>query len=275
MGGGSYNYVKAVHKMTTDYSLKSREEIFRQSHLCPEMDIRKKPVRESRDSEEHPESFPIIIALDETGSMGMVPEQLIKSAFPDIIKLIMEAGIKNPQVCFCGFGDVQGCREEAPVQIGEFESSDDLMEKWLQSIYLEGCGGGNNGEDPQMIWYVAARHMKTDAFEKRGKKGVLITISDEPVHRHTPKYAITSYIGDGCEKDLITSDILAEVQEKWDVYHIHIEHGSYRLDQTNWVELLDDKVNKNEGDWVADVKRIIPNIVIRSYNNSNDLVEVK
>lgn len=129
MGGGSYNYVKAVHKMTTDYSLKSREEIFRQSHLCPEMDIRKKPVRESRDSEEHPESFPIIIALDETGSMGMVPEQLIKSAFPDIIKLIMEAGIKNPQVCFCGFGDVQGCREEAPVQIGEFESSDDLMEK--------------------------------------------------------------------------------------------------------------------------------------------------
>lgn len=275
MGGGSYNYVNAVHKMTTDYSLKSREEIFRQSHLCPEMDIRKKPVRESRDSEEHPESFPIIIALDETGSMGMVPEQLIKSAFPDIIKLIMEAGIKNPQVCFCGFGDVQGCREEAPVQIGEFESSDDLMEKWLQSIYLEGCGGGNNGEDPQMIWYVAARHMKTDAFEKRGKKGVLITISDEPVHKHTPKYAITSYIGDGCAKDLITSDILAEVQEKWDVYHIHIEHGSYRLDQTNWVELLDDKVNKNEGDWVADVKRIIPNIVIRSYNNSNDLVEVK
>lgn len=275
MGGGNYNYVKAVHKMTTDYSLKSREEIFRQSHLCPEMDIRKKPVRESRDSEEHPESFPIIIALDETGSMGMVPEQLIKSAFPDIIKLIMEAGIKNPQVCFCGFGDVQGCREEAPVQIGEFESSDDLMEKWLQSIYLEGCGGGNNGEDPQMIWYVAARHMKTDAFEKRGKKGVLITISDEPVHKHTPKYAITSYIGDGCEKDLITSDILAEVQEKWDVYHIHIEHGSYRLDQTNWVELLDDKVNKNEGDWVADVKRIIPNIVIRSYNNSNDLVEVE
>lgn len=275
MGGGSYNYVKAVHKMTTDYSLKSREEIFRQSHLCPEMDIRKKPVRESRDSEEHPESFPIIIALDETGSMGMVPEQLIKAAFPDIIKHIMEAGIENPQVCFCGFGDVQGCREEAPVQIGEFESSDDLMEKWLQSIYLEGCGGGNNGEDPQMIWYVAARHMKTDAFEKRGKRGVLITISDEPVHKHTSKNAITHYIGDGCEKDLITSDILTEVQEKWDVYHIHIEHGYYRLAETNWVELLDDKVHKNEGDWVEDVKRIIPNIVVRSYNNSNDLVEVE
>lgn len=34
-------------------------------------------IRECRDSEEHPESLPIIIALDVTGSMGMVPHSLI------------------------------------------------------------------------------------------------------------------------------------------------------------------------------------------------------
>ena len=275
MGSGSYSYVNAVSRSTSDYSIKTREEIFRQSNLAPEMDIRKKPIRESRDSEEHPESFPVIIALDETGSMGMVPEQLIKSAFPEIIKLIMDAGIENPQVCFCGFGDIEGCRERAAVQIGEFESSDELMEKWLRLICLEGCGGGNNGEDPQMIWYVAAHHMKTDSYEKRGKRGVLITISDEPVHKFTSRRAIEHYIGDGCEADLKTSDILKDVQEMWDVYHIHIEHGCYRLSQTNWVEMLDDKVKPTESDWVGDVKRIIPNIVIQSYNNSNDLVEVK
>lgn len=275
MGGGSYNYINASSRSANDYSLRSREEIFRQSHLSPEMDIRKKKIRESRDSEEHPESFPIIIALDETGSMGMVPEELIKNAFPDIIKLIMDAGIENPQVCFCGFGDCHNNYEEAPVQIGEFESSDELMEKWLKLIYLEGMGGGNNGEDPQLIWYVAANHMKTDSFEKRNKKGVLITISDEPVHGFTYRSAIVHYIGDTPECNLKTSDILKDVQKMWDVYHIHIEHGSYRLESTNWVKLLDTNVIPTEGNWSDEVKRIIPNIVIQSYKGFNDLVEVE
>lgn len=151
MGSGSYNYVSAKLKSTNDYSLKTREEIFRQSRLHPDMDIKKKPIRESRDSEEHPESFPIIIALDETGSMGMVPEQLIKESFPDIIKLIMDAGIDNPQVCFCGVGDGQNCYEDSAIQCGEFESSDELMEKWLKNIHLEGMGAGNGGEDYEFV----------------------------------------------------------------------------------------------------------------------------
>lgn len=275
MGGGSYNYIKASSRSTSDYSLRSREEIFRQSHLSPEMDIRKKKIRESRDSEEHPESFPIIIALDETGSMGMVPEELIKNAFPDIIKLIMDAGIENPQVCFCGIGDGQDCYEEGAIQCGEFESSDELMEKWLKNIYLEGLGAGNGGEDYAFVWYFAANHTVIDSFEKRGKRGVLITIGDEPVHRHIPQRCIKYYFNDNPERDLTASEILEEVQKKWDVYHIHINHGSYRLESTNWVKLLDTNVIPTEGNWSDEVKRIIPNIVIQSYKGFNDLVEVE
>ena len=246
--------------------MKTREEIFRQAHLDPEMDIRKKPIRESRDSEEHPNSFPIIIALDETGSMGMIPEDLIKETFPDIIKAIMDAGIEHPQVCFCGFGDGQRLYEKAPIQVGEFESSDELMEKWLKAIYLEGLGGGNGGEDAELVWYVAANHMKTDSFEKRGKKGVLITISDEPVHKHVPEAMIKKYIGDSPERDLTVSEILAKVSEMWDVYHIHVEHGCYRLHETNWEQLLDMNVVSAEDNWSDEIKRIIPNLVIGSYN---------
>lgn len=275
MGGGSYNYLNASTRSIKDYSMKTREEIFRQSHLNPEMDIRKKKIRESRDSEEHPESFPIIIALDETGSMGMVPETLIKDAFPDIIKLIMDAGIDNPQVCFCGVGDGQRCYEEAPIQCGEFESSDDLMEKWLKSIYLEGHGGGNGGEDYEFVWYFAAHHTSIDSFEKRGKKGVLITIGDEPVHKHVPQQCIKMYFDENPEKDLISSDILAEAAKKWDIYHIHIEHGCYRLRETNWEKMLDTNVIPAEGNWAEEVKRIIPNIVIQSYKGFTDLVEVE
>lgn len=275
MGSGSYNYVSAKLKSTNDYSLKTREEIFRQSRLHPDMDIKKKPIRESRDSEEHPESFPIIIALDETGSMGMVPEQLIKESFPDIIKLIMDAGIDNPQVCFCGVGDGQNCYEDSAIQCGEFESSDELMEKWLKNIHLEGMGAGNGGEDYEFVWYFAANHTSTDAFEKRGKKGVLITIGDEPVHRHVPRHCIQHYFNDDPEKDLVSSEILAKASEKWDIYHIHINHGYYRLENTNWEQILDTKVIPTESNWAEEVKRIIPTIVIQSYKGFDDLVEVE
>lgn len=275
MGGGSYNYISASSRSANDYSMKTREEIFRQSHLNPEMNIRKKKIRESRDSEEHPESFPIIIALDETGSMGMVPEILIKDAFPDIIKLIMDAGISNPQVCFCGVGDSKNLVEEAPIQCGEFESSDELMEKWLKSIYLEGYGQGNGGEAYYLAWYFAAHHTAIDSFEKRGKRGVLITIGDEPIHRLMERSEIKHYFGDSAEKDIPISELLKTVSEKWDVYHIHIEHGTYRLRQTNWEKILDTNVIPAEGNWSEEVKRIIPNIVIQSYKGFNDLVEVE
>lgn len=137
---------------------------------------------------------------------------------------IMKAGIANPQICFMAFGDVEGCYEEAPLQVGQFESSDELMEKWLRKVDLESKGGGNGGEDLHMCWYFAANHIKTDALEKRGIKGCLITISDEPIHRTLPKEAITHYIGD---EDLATSFIYRECAKKWDIYHIHVEHDSY------------------------------------------------
>ncbi len=36
------------------------------------------------------------------------------------------------------------------------------MEHWLKNIYLEGCGGGNSGEDYSLAWYIAAYKTKTD-----------------------------------------------------------------------------------------------------------------
>jgi hypothetical protein len=98
------------------------------------MDPRGVRIREARDSEEHPESFPIIIALDETGSMGHIPEIIVKKILPDIMESIMNAGVKDPQICFMGIGDC--CfNEEAPLQVGQFESSDELMRNGLLRFY--------------------------------------------------------------------------------------------------------------------------------------------
>ena len=56
---------------------KSHTEIFTSRDLKDEYDPAKIDFRESRDSEENPNSTPIIIGSDVTGSMGMIAHQLM------------------------------------------------------------------------------------------------------------------------------------------------------------------------------------------------------
>lgn len=270
MGGGSYSYYTACLRADAEYKSVSREVKFSKKTIDPEMNPVNFSMRESRDSEEHPESYPIIIALDETGSMGRIPDNLITNQLPKIMKKIMDAGIPNPQVCFMGVGDCQDCYEVGPIQVGQFESSDLLMEKWLKNVYLEGAGGGNGAEDYELVWYVASRRIVTDAWEKRHKKGCLITIGDEPIHGRIPMKAVKKYLGDGAEVDIPTEKLLQEVKEKWNIYHIHCEGShTYTLEETNWEDLVNYRVVKSEDRNADDISDIIPQLVITSYNSGN------
>lgn len=264
MGGGSYDPIASRSRSTTYYQTMSREEVFKQRKIDPEMDPKRITVRESRDSEEHPESFPIIIALDETGSMGHIPELIIKNVLPDIMESILNAGVKDPQICFMGIGDC--CfNEEAPLQVGQFESSDELMEKWLTKVYLEGRGGGNGHESYPLAWYFADCHVVTDAWEKRQQKGVLITIGDESCQRILLQEQLKKYINDNPEDDITASDLLERVREKWNVYHIHCNGGSYRASQSNWEKILGPNLIVSVDNDGMDIKDIIPRIIVGCY----------
>lgn len=264
MGGGSYDPIASRSRSTTYYQTMSREEVFKQRKIDPEMDPKRITVRESRDSEEHPESFPIIIALDETGSMGHIPELIIKNVLPDIMENILNAGVKDPQICFMGIGDC--CfSEEAPLQVGQFESSDELMEKWLTKVYLEGRGGGNGHESYPLAWYFADCHVVTDAWEKRQQKGVLITIGDESCQRILLQEQLKKYINDNPEDDITASDLLERVREKWNVFHIHCNGGNYRASQTNWEKILGPNLVVSVDNDGTDIKEIIPRIVVGCY----------
>lgn len=261
MGGGSYSYMRDVQTKRS-YAHQSREQVFRQQMMSAEMNIHGK-VRECRDSEEHPQTLPIIIALDVTGSMGRIPHALITGGFPTIMKKIMDAGIEHPQVCFVAIGDQFS--DSAPIQVGQFEASDELLDHWLKTIWLESGGGGNGGESYQLAWWFAASHTDCDAINKRGQKGVLITIGDEAVHKSISKAEMRDICGDSIETfQMATSDILDAARQKWDVYHINLSDymGAQPKTQQPWRELLGDHFINTEGDSGNDIPEIIAGIVV-------------
>lgn len=263
MGGGNYSYSRSVFK-AQEYSNQNREEVFSQKHMSDEMDCRYK-TREARDSEEHPESFPVIIALDVTGSMGRIPYELITEGFPKLMKTIMDEGVKDLQVCFIGIGDHY--TDFAPIQVGQFESSDELLDKWLKLIWLEGRGGGNGGESYSLAWYFAAYHTAIDSYIKRGKKGVLITIGDEPIHGSISNNSISKLFGEKPETDLKSSIILKEAQETWNVFHINLNDAMGG--RPSVIQGLEDYLGENvihtEDSSGKEIPEIISGIVLKSY----------
>lgn len=262
MGYGSYSSTnRSVRSQRMGYTTNTIDQIFTRRTLDNGMNPKGVELRESRDSEEHPNSLSIILGLDVTGSMGKIPHLLVKDGLPKIMGRIMEVGINDPQVLFLGIGDHKV--DSAPLQIGQFESNDELLDKWLTDIYLEGGGGGNGGESYSLAWYFAATRTSIDCLEKRTQKGFIFTIGDEPVHRELPRDAINRFIG-GEERSYTASELLAMAQEKYHVYHIHIAHGAMSSDDRvigGWKELMGDNLfvitNKQ------DIPHIIPNTIAK------------
>ncbi len=130
MGGGMYSCSsRSIRASSLGYDTKPVSEIFTAKSRNSAMNPNGIKVREARDSKEHPNSLAIMLALDVTGSMGSIPHYLVKNGLPNIMEEIIKAGIKDPQMLFVGIGDHE-C-DNAPLQIGQFESSDDLLDKWL------------------------------------------------------------------------------------------------------------------------------------------------
>jgi len=186
-------------------------------------------LREARDSEAHPDSFPGILGLDVTASMGHVPHDLIKTGLPKLMGSLIQGGCPDISLCFVAFGDHEVDR--APLQIGQFESGDSELDMWLERTWLEGGGGGNAGESYLLVWAFAAFVCDTDHWDKRGHKGVLVTVGDEPNLQTLPTSAAVEIFGeqarDWWQGSSITADALLRLaQEKWEVFHLHVQHGS-------------------------------------------------
>lgn len=147
MGGSFYSSdSRSLRAKTLGYTTKSADEIFlqnRRARIHESMMPQKALLREARDSENHPNSVPIVFALDVTGSMGHIPHYLVKEGLPNLMGSMIQRGVLDPQVLFLPIGDHE-C-DHYPLQVGQFESGDEELDIWLTRTFIEGGGGGNAG----------------------------------------------------------------------------------------------------------------------------------
>lgn len=197
------------------------------SHRLDEALDPKNVVRECCDSDEHPDSFPVILALDVTGSMGDTAIKIQKQLNPIMQKLY--ESVKDIEIAVMAIGDLS--YDNAPIQVSQFESDIRIADN-LDKIYFEGGGGGNNFESYTAAWYVGSRMTKLDCW-KRGKKGVIITMGDEPINPYLPKNELCESVGGSLQSDVDTKDLYEEVKSKYDVYHICVKSQCYPIQGNN------------------------------------------
>lgn len=224
MGHGGYD-LSSRSMRTASYCAATTDSIFTQQKsrkIHKEMDPKNFQFRECRNSEKHPDVLPVLLFLDETGSMTSIPANLIKTGLPTLMDSIIQKG-GDISLMFGAIGDVQ-C-DHYGLQVGQFESGDLEMDTWLTRTFLEGGGGGNRGESYNLAWHFAANCVQTDAWDKKKKRGVLITIGDEPNLPNLSANELFTVYGRNYEA-VSSENILKAAQEKFYVYHIHVTHSS-------------------------------------------------
>lgn len=236
----AYTNYRTTHSLET----KSREQIFQSRYMAPGLDPAKIQLRESCDSQANPNSTPVIFALDVTGSMGFVAEEIAKNGLQPLMETIYnEQPISDPHIMFMGVGDINS--DAAPLQVSQFEAGAIPLIEQLRTLYLEGRGGSNSYESYDLPWYFATHRTSIDSFKLRGKKGFLFGIGDElPPQENLRHEQLTRVFGtDNIPQPGSVKETLTAAEEKYNVFHIIAEEGNYcrhRLNQVRaeWTELL-------------------------------------
>lgn len=175
-------------------------------------------IRECCDSQEHPNTTPIVVMMDVTLSRGKDAIIMYNKVPMYIGQIIMKDYVPNPAVSFAAVGDMTA-GDQASLQVGQFES-DNRLDESLSWIWLEGGGGGTGQESYQNGAYFYARKTKLDCL-KRGKKGFMFILGDEGFYPVVSREQIKRLIGDDLPEDIPSAQIFAELQKKFHVFFIY------------------------------------------------------
>lgn len=257
MGSGSFDPGKyAAYASTT--TGKATADIYTSAKMHDDLNPKGK-VRESRDSTDNPESTPVVVALDVTGSMGMLADVIARKGLGVLFnELLDQKPITDPHVMFMAVGDAN-C-DTAPLQVSQFEADNRIVEQ-LTKIYLEHGGGGNNFESYNLPWYFAARHTIHDSYEKRAKRGYLFTVGDEEAPQDLTRGQLFDFLGDTLQVEMGTQQMLDEARRTYDVFHIMIAEGNHAKGhevkvRASWATMLGQRAI-----WLTDHTKLAETII--------------
>ena len=282
MGGGSYSassfatYSASVGKSYDVRTNRISGQTFKATQLKEVLNPKGK-IRECCNSEEHPNTVPVILALDVTGSMGAACTETAE-ALSQIMKTLYDK-FKDVEVCVMGVGDFE-C-DDAPLQVSQFES-DVRVAQQLDQIWMEHGGGGNNYESYTAPWVYGLYRTKLDAYNKQGRKGIIITMGDEPLNPDLPAGTVKDYLGsaDGADQfgSFETSKLYEEASKKFDIFHIAVDDSSssYHWHRTKaretFVPILGDRFKESS---INNLGKTICECIEESINGSNSVEHMK
>lgn len=261
MGGGRWDSKAWTDYSTTAYgssdraTLRSRSTstMFTARGLDASLDPSKVKdsvtgTREARDSADNPLSTPIIIGSDVTGSMGMLAQEVLTGMETVCTELYSRKPVTDPQILTAAIGDVF-C-DSAPLQVTQFEADIRIVDS-TRKLFIERGGGANNGESYAAVWLFAAMQTSTDAWEKRGEKGFLFTIGDEPllgsVNLPANPVAITPdqakrFMGLDIQAPMSAEDCYALAAQRWEIFHICVNRRFAADVEKSFGKLLGDRL---------------------------------
>lgn len=280
MGGGRWDedqyrsYARTTKHVDIDSSGKlagnfSTQEMFTNRRLDPMLNIKDK-IRECCDSAEHPNTIPVILEIDVTGSMGRGAVEVAKSLNPIMTKLYSD--LSDVQFMIIAIGDL--AYDDCPIQVSQFESDIRIAEQ-LDKVYFEGHGGGNGFESYTAGWWIGLNMCSLDCW-KRGRKGLIISTGDEPLNPYLPANRLSKITGRGLEADVETNKLYEEVKKKFDIHHIAIDDRStcYRSYQSSiestWGKLLGEGYHVST---IEDLEDMIVSI-IKDFAAKNSIMGV-
>ena len=261
MGYGSYRASDwAKLKSSRGISASSNaDQIFRDNSLQEKYDPRFINVRESRDSEDSPESTPIIIAFDVTGSMGYLAAEIAKNSLDrTITELYDKQPVTNPHVMCAAITSPDW---EGSLQVTQFEADIRVFEQLLD---LKIGFGGNRYSYDSLIWYFAAKHTSIDSYEKHGRKGFLFVLGDEICGAESGEKLTQDQISgifNDQSKDLSLRNLLYLASEKYEIFHI-VTHSRASMNSFDtWNAFLPGRVALIRGENIDRLSEVITSIM--------------